>query len=313
MSSDQVEAVVAAFRSMTANWQAGVITEKIRRDVDALYQAFPADVPHKIRELTIGGVPSVEVFPEAASGTSVLYLHGGGYSSGSSVSHAPIAARIAHASGARVIVIDYRLVPEHRFPAAHDDALAAYQGLLDSGVAPAGLAVAGDSSGGGMALALLQTCRNRKLPLPACGVLMSPWADLACNGASYISNAERDPISSRGMACAMAKAYLGDALSPVDPLVSPVYGSFAGLPPLLVDAGDREIFLDDARQIAAAAGAAGVDVTFTDWPDMIHVWHLFASRIDEGRAAIDRIGMFLRTHLEPVRRREVSHSALRIG
>ena len=202
-----------------------------------------------------GGVDGEWMSPaNAPKDKAILYFHGGGFRIGSVASHRDLIAQIAVASGCRVLAINYRLAPEHRFPAARDDALAAYDWMLGQGLKPANIAFAGDSAGGNLALAAMLALRERKRPLPAAAVLMSPWTDLAATGASYVSRAEADPIHQRAMILALAKNYLGGEGDPRDPLVSPLYADLAGLPPLLIQVGDRETgpgrFRDAGRQSA---------------------------------------------------------------
>jgi acetyl esterase/lipase len=243
------------------------------------------------------GVPAEWVSaPGAAADRAVLYLHGGGYVLGSIDTHRELAARISQASGARCLVIDYRLGPEHRFPAAVDDAVAAYRFLLDCGYAPGKLAIAGDSAGGGLTVATLLALRDAKLPLPATGVCISPWVDLTGTSQSMTTKAAEDPMVQREPLLVLAKHYLGGA-DPETPLASPLFADLRGLPPLLVQVGSAETLLDDSTQLAERARKAGVEVELEVWPDMIHVWHAFAALLPEGREGIERIGQHLRKRL----------------
>jgi acetyl esterase/lipase len=244
-----------------------------------------------------GGVDGEWIAPaDAPPDKAILYLHGGGFRVGSVASHRDLIARIAAASGCRVLAINYRLAPEHRFPAALDDTLAAYGWMLDQGLQPINIAFAGDSAGGNLVLAAMLSLRDRRLPLPAAGLVMSPWTDLAATGSSYISRAEADPIHQRPMILALAKNYLGEQGDPCDPLVSPLYANLEGLPPLLIQVGDRETVLDDSTMFAEKARAAGVDTELQIWDGMIHVFPMF-SEIPEAREAIASIAKFLHRHL----------------
>ena len=196
-----------------------------------------------------------------------------------------------------MLAINYRLAPEHRFPAALDDALAAYGWMLDQGLKPGNVAFAGDSAGGNLVLAAMLALRERGLPLPVSAVLMSPWTDLAATGASYVSRAEADPIHQRAMILALAKNYLGGQGDPCDPLVSPLYADLGGLPPLLIQVGDRETVLDDSVMFADLARAAGVDVHLEVWDGMIHVFQMFGAELSEAHQAIASIAQFLNRHL----------------
>jgi monoterpene epsilon-lactone hydrolase len=204
--------------------------------------------------------------------------------------------RLSLATSMRVLGLNYRLAPEHPFPAAVDDVAAAYRWLLDSGIAPARIAIAGDSAGGGLALATTIATRDAGLPLPGAVVSLSPWVDLALTGASMDAKAGDDPIVSREMLLRWAKLYLGDHDART-PLASPLYASLHALPPLLIQVGASEVLLDDATRLAERASTGGVDTTLEVWPEMIHVWQAFAAILPEGRQAIARIGEFVRMHL----------------
>ncbi len=230
----------------------------------------------------------------ARSDAAVLYLHGGGYVIGSMRSHRHLAGAIAVAAGMPVLMLDYRLAPENPFPAAVDDALAAYRWLLDQDYAPERLVAAGDSAGGGLAVAMMVTAREAGLPLPAAGVCLSPWTNLACDGDTYASKAETDPIINQDGALQWAKAYLGEA-DPTTPLASPIHADLAGLPPLLIHVGSEEVLLDDAVRLEKRARDAGVETALEVWEDMIHVWHWFAPMLSEGRDAIEKVGEFIKT------------------
>jgi epsilon-lactone hydrolase len=234
--------------------------------------------------------------PGVLDDAAVLYLHGGGYVIGSPRSHRHLAAAIGRAAGTPTLLLDYRLAPEHPFPAAVDDAVAAYQWLLARGFPSGRLVVAGDSAGGGLTVALLLALRERGIPRPAGGVCISPWVDLTCSGASYTTKAGTDPIVTRDGVTAMAQAYAGTG-DFKGPLVSPLFADLRGLPPLLVQVGSEEVLLDDAVGLSARARAAGVDVTLEEWPAMIHVWHWFLPMLDEAERAIATIGGFVRTRI----------------
>jgi epsilon-lactone hydrolase len=232
----------------------------------------------------------------ADAGTVVLYLHGGGYVMGSLATHRKLAGDVSRAAGARVLLLDYRLAPEAPYPAAVDDAVAAYRWLLAGGVEPEAIAVAGDSAGGGLTVATLLALRDRGLPLPGAGVAISPWADLTLEAASLDGLAERDPVVRGGDLKRYRDWYL-DGTDPRHPGASPAHADLAGLPPLLVHVGEAEVLLDDAVLLAESGRRDGVDVTLEAWPDMVHVWHVFAGRVPESTAAVDRIGAFLRARL----------------
>src|SRR5499426_150991 len=231
--------------------------------------------------------------PGARADAVVLYFHGGGYAIGSPRSHRHLAAAIARAAGTRALLLDYRLAPEHPFPAALEDAVAAYQWLLAQGIASERVVVAGDSAGGGLTLATLLVLRDRGLPRPAAAVCISPWVDLTNSGESYVTKADVDPIVTRDGIEGMTQAYVGGGDRKA-PLISPLYADLRDLPPLLVQVGSDEVLLDDARGLGQRAKAAGVDVTVEEWPSMVHVWHWFLPMLDEAQRAIDVIGRFVR-------------------
>lgn len=244
--------------------------------------------------LTANGVPGEWIIP-AGAGTErvILYLHGGAYNAGSARSHRALAANIAYAARGRALTIDYRLAPEHPYPAALEDALAAYQWLLDKNIPPKQIAVAGDSAGGGLTIALLVALRERGLPMPASAVVLSPWTDLSASGESWQTNAEADYVINAGKLLASAQLYLGEADARA-PLASPLYADLHGLPPLLIQVGSDEILLSDSIHLAERARKDGVDITLEVWEGMQHVWHFAASILPEARQAIERVGKFVR-------------------
>ncbi len=272
-----------------------------RAQYDRAERAFPTPADVVVTRVTVSEVHAEWLSsPSARDGIVVLYLHGGGYVLGSPRSHRHLAAAVAAAAGAAALLLDYRLAPEHPFPAAVNDALAAYRWLLTTGYAPARLAVAGDSAGGGLTIATLLSLRDAGLSLPAAGVCISPWVDLTCGGASYATKADVDPIVKLAGIDEMAKTYLG-GVDPRTPLASPLYAELRGLPPLLIQVGSDEILLDDAVQLAERARAAGVDAMLEVWDRMVHVWHWFLPMLDDAPAAIERIGRFLRARLADTR------------
>jgi acetyl esterase/lipase len=240
----------------------------------------------------LGGVPVEWTRPRDARGV-VYYCHGGGYLVGSPVAYRRFASRLARASHHDVAMIDYRLAPEHPFPAATDDALAGYRALLAAGHDPASIVLAGDSAGGGLALVTLLRIVEAGLALPAAAVLLSPWTDLAATGRSVHENAAADPMLPASRIAEAAAMYAADV--PLEhPWVSPLYGDFAGLPPLLVLVGSTEILRDDAVRIAERARAAGVDAELQVWRNAPHVFPVFADILPEGRRAVHHIADFVK-------------------
>jgi acetyl esterase/lipase len=266
-----------------------------RAGFEQLTAMFPLPADIKTTPVDAAGVPAEWIEAPGGSHTrAVLYLHGGGYVIGSIATHRELCGRIGRAAGARVLAIDYRLAPEHPFPAAVDDAVAAYGWLLQQGLAPEGIAIAGDSAGGGLTAATLVALRDRGARLPAAGILLSPWTDLAMTGESLRTRATLDPLIPGGQGVtSMAQQYLAGA-DPKTPLASPLYADLGGLPPLLIQVGTSEVLFDDAIRLDARARSAGVAVTLEPWNDMVHVFQLFAGMLPEGQQAIERIGSFVK-------------------
>jgi len=247
-----------------------------------------------VERLVVAGTPAEWLrAPLADANHVLLYLHGGGYVMGSPHTHRALAGELSRATQARVLVPDYRLAPEAPFPAAVDDAVAVYAALLDEGYPPDRLAIAGDSAGGGLTVATLFALRHRQLPLPRAAVCISPWSDLRCSNASYLTRADADPMVNVEDIEFMAGTYLNGA-DPNSPLASPNRADLRGLPSLLIQVGRDEVLLDDALVLHEAARSAGVESTLEIWDDMIHVWHAFHPMLPEARTAITRVGEFLR-------------------
>jgi len=228
---------------------------------------------------------------------AVLHLHGGAYTMGSCNTHRALAARIALASHTAVLLPEFRLAPENPFPTSLDDSMAVYCWLIDRGISPQKIIITGDSSGGGLAIALSVLLRDKGVPLPAALVCLSPWADLELTGESLTTRAKVDPICSLEESRFHAIRYVGKENARA-PLISPIYADLHGLPPLLIQVGDKEILLSDSLRLAERAREAGVDTELVVWDGMWHVWHLFAWYVPEGQRAIDKIGTFIRKQLD---------------
>jgi epsilon-lactone hydrolase len=258
-------------------------------------QPLPADVI--VTAATLGGVPVAEVTVDGVEPRHVvLYFHGGVYVLGDAVQAAGLAAQIGRRTRAKVISVDYRLAPEHPYPAAVDDALAAYQALLDNGTAPSDIAFAGESAGGGLAIATLVNARDHGLPLPAAAYVMSPYADLTLAGTTMDTKADADPLLSREN----LQARIPDYTAGHDPalgLISPVFADLTGLPPLIMQAGSHEVLLDDAVRLARQAATADVQVTLDITPQVPHVFQAYYAILDEAAAALDRAGQLLSAQL----------------
>lgn len=257
--------------------------------------ALPDDVT--VEEVDAGGVPGELITPaDSAEKVGVLYLHGGGYVLGGTDSHRSMVAQLVRRLGAPALLIDYRLAPEHAFPAAIDDAIDAYLWFREHLGEGAKVAIAGDSAGGGLAAATLLALKQRELPQPVAAVALSPWVDLEMMGESMALNDEVDVMVGRDNLTWMAEHYLAGQ-DPRDPLASPIHGEFEGCAPLLIHVGTRETLLDDAHRLAERARSHGVDVHLHEGQEMIHVWHFFAGTIPEADESLQDVADFLCRHL----------------
>lgn len=227
---------------------------------------------------------------------ALLHLHGGGFNAGSCKTHRELAARLSLATHLPVLLVDYRLAPEHPFPAGLHDTIAVYRWLLDQGTQPADVVIAGDSAGANLALAALVQLRDNGASLPAAAALLSPMLDLTLSGPSTTTRAHLDPLVTQAALARAVNLYLGDH-DPKDALASPVYADLQHLPPMLIQVGDHELLLSDALLLAERAQAAAVDVKLEVWPEMWHVWHAFAAQLPEGQAALDQVGAYVRGKL----------------
>lgn len=265
--------------------------------------------PVHIDGVTVDGRQAEWLVPENPMEDAViLYLVGGGYVSGSVADHRALVAKMTKGSGVTTLLFDHRLAPEDPFPAPLDDALTAYQWLLDRGFKPSSIVIAGDSAGGGLCLATLLALRDQNLPLPTAGVAMSPWTDLALTGESHQTK-KYSAVDTLGMAEVCSKYYAGD-YDPRHPWISPLYGELAGLPPLFISVGTNETLLDDSTRFAAKAEAAQVDVTLLVGKDMIHVYPLLAPLFPEATQALDAICAFIREQLARAEQREAESREL---
>lgn len=279
----------------TYDWDAPV--EKQRAMVDKNAGMIKAPKEMAVERAVAGGVPGEWLsMPGSRADRVLLHFHGGGYAMGSCVTHRGMVARLAGACGGRAFLPEYRLAPENPFPAALEDALAAYRGLLQTGIMPQNIIISGDSAGGGLAVATLVSLRDGGLPQPAAAVCLSPWTDLALTGESLTIRAKADPWLVRRAAEIQAAYYCGNN-DPRNPLISPLYADLRGLPPLLIQVGEDEILLSDSTRLVERAREAGVDVTLDIWPGMWHVWHCLAPKLPEASRAIEQAGQFIRNRL----------------
>jgi acetyl esterase/lipase len=249
------------------------------RGITARAPAYPKPDDITWEAINAGGVPAEWVVPDDCEpGRVIVYFHGGGYSTGTIHANRGLCSHIARAARARVLSVDYRLAPEHRFPAAVDDAVAAYRFVVSEGYAPENVALGGDSSGAGLVLGTLVALRDGGEPLPGTAICLCPWTDLTLSGATVDAKRDEDPM--------------------VRASILALFADLTGLPPLLVQVGSAELLLDDSRRFAKRAEDAGVDVTLEIWDDMIHVWHSFADLLPEGREAVARIGSYVDERLK---------------
>jgi acetyl esterase/lipase len=291
VSTEQRESLDAILRQSA--FPPGADVEEQRRQLRELLSAQPLPAEVTVTPATLGGVPTAEITVDGIEPRHVvLYFHGGVYVMGDAALAADLASQVGRRAQARVISVDYRLAPEHPYPAAVDDALAAYAALLDDGIAPSSIAFAGESAGGGLAIATLVNARDHALPLPAAALVMSPYVDLTLAGTTMETRRDADPLLSREA----LQARVGDYTSGQDAalgLISPLFADLAGLPALIIQAGTHEVLLDDALRLAERAAAADVEVTLDITPGVPHVFQAYHAILDEAAAALDRAGQFL--------------------
>ena len=295
MSQQQRDALDQLLRDAPLDLGGDVAEQRVI--FEEMMAAIPSPADVTTSSGSLGGIPVVNVEVAGADHASVIfYLHGGAYAIGTAASSVGLASDLARRAGARLVTVDYRLAPEHPNPAAIDDAVAAYRGLLDTGVAASAIAIAGESAGAGLAAATLVALKHAGLPQPSGAVLMSPWADLTLSGDSISAKAAVDPALTPEGLRRRAVDYVpaGDRAAE---LVSPIFADLTGLPPLLIQAGSHEILLDDATRLAARAATADVAVRLEVTPGVPHVFQGFAAMLDEGDAALISAGEFLRAHL----------------
>ena len=286
-----VRALLAARQTAPGATPPTVAERRAAMDAGGEIGAMPAGSFHE--PATIGGVKCERIVPQGAiAGRMLLYLHGGAYTAGSPRSHRPLVARLADVANTVAVAADYRMGPEHRFPAAVEDAVAVYRAVLEAGTEPGKLIVAGDSAGGGLALALALALKAEDLPQPAGFFVISPWADLTQSGASYRTKADTDPMITKAGLDNNALMYLG-GLDAHDPLASPVFGAFEGVAPVLIQTWSEEALLSDSLTMADVLAHARVHVRLEVWPEMIHVFHAWGGGLQAARRAIKLAGAWM--------------------
>jgi epsilon-lactone hydrolase len=298
LSDEPLDQVIAAYKQAAARLANAKNVEDWRASIaDGTEKLIAVDDDIKVLPVDAGGVSAEWVIPPNVNADRVLmYLHGGGYIMCSARFHRGLVARLARAAGVKALNVDYRLAPEHPYPAAVNDATAAYRWLISQDVKPDHIVMAGDSAGGGLTLATLVHLRDTGVPLPSAAICISPWVDLAMTGHTMSTNSKADPYVQKEQLLFMARNYLRDT-DPRTPLASPLYADLRGLPPLLIHVGSAETLLSDATRIAERAGSADVNVTLEIWKDMVHGWHIFAPILPDGQKAIDRVGDFIKTNI----------------
>ncbi len=295
MSTEQRENLEAILRQSA--FPGDIDINEQRRLLRELISAQPLPADVTVTAGALGGVPTAEITIDGIEPRHVvLYFHGGVYVLGDAFQSADLASQVGRRTGAKVISVDYRLAPENPYPAAVDDALATYEALLQNGTAPADIVLAGESAGGGLAVATLVNARDRGLPLPAAAFVMSPYADLTLAGTTMETKAEVDPLMSFENLQARVPDYTSGQNAALG-LISPIFADLSGLPPLVIQAGSHEVLLDDAVRLARQAAVADVEVTLDITPGVPHVFQAYSAILDEGAAALDRAGQLLSTHL----------------
>jgi acetyl esterase/lipase len=289
---------IATIRALLSSKPRPVGWAARRQRLDEIGSVWPVASDVTLAPVDVNGIAGEwSTVPGSDSSRALLFLHGGGYCSGSIVSHRRMVSEAGRAARVRTLAIAYRLAPENPFPAAFDDALNAWHFLRGHGIAAEHIAIGGDSAGGGLSLAVALKLRNIKEQLPACLWLVSPWTDLTMSGSTLATKDAVDPLIHKGYLCELADAYLGRAADRKEPSVSPLFAELTGMPPMLIQVGSAETLLDDSVRLAAAAGQADVRVSLEIWPHMIHAWHLWNARLEPGREALGSAGTFMREHL----------------
>lgn len=298
MSKTQRATIDALMRQ--APFDGSLPPERLRKDFEAQMTSGPAPAGVSVTPSVLGGRPALTVEPEGspAAGT-IVYFHGGAWVFGSPAAALQLTAALVRRTGVRAVSVDYRLAPEHPFPAAVEDGLAAYRDLLDQGVAAGRIVLAGESAGGGLSITTLLAAREAGLPMPAAAVAFSPGLDTTLSGASMTTKHDTDPLFTRAELATVFTHYLAGQ-DPHQPLLSPaLHADLTGLPPLLLQAGSHEVLLDDSTRFAARATAAGVDVQLDVTADVPHVFQAFEGLLDEAEAALDRAARFITDALAP--------------
>jgi monoterpene epsilon-lactone hydrolase len=289
---------IQAIRALLSSKPRPVGWPERRKRLDDVGSVWPLADDVKVTAVDVSGLPGEwSIVPGSDPSRVLMFFHGGGYCSGSIVSHRRLVTEAGRAAGARTLAIAYRLAPEHPFPAGYDDALTAWRFLRDQNIPAPHIAIGGDSAGAGLTVALISRLSDAREELPGCAWLISPWTDLTMSGSTLSSNEAVDPLIHKQYLIELADAYLPAGMNRKDPRVSPLYADLNGFPALLIQVGSDETLLNDATRFAAVAGAADVRVTLEIWPHMIHAWPLWNAHLDAGRRALANAGAFIKQHL----------------
>jgi epsilon-lactone hydrolase len=294
MAKDEIEAI----RALLSAKPRPVRWPERRKRLDEVGSVWPVADDVELTAADVNGVPGEwSIVPGSDPSRVLMFFHGGGYCSGSILSHRRLVTEAGRAAGVRTLAIAYRLAPEHPFPAAYDDILTAWRFLRKHDIPAARIAIGGDSAGAGLAVALISCLRDAREELPACAWLVSPWTDLTMSGATLATKAAVDPLIHKEYLNELAEAYLPAGMDRKDPRVSPLYADLRNFPPMLIQVGSAETLLDDATRLAAVAGSADVHVTLEIWPYMIHAWPLWNAHLEPGRRALAGAGEFIHDHI----------------
>jgi monoterpene epsilon-lactone hydrolase len=289
---------IDAIRTLLSSKPRPVGWPERRKRLDDVGSVWPVADDVKLTAVDVSGVPGEwSIVPGSDPSRVLMFFHGGGYCSGSILSHRRLVTEAGRAARVRTLAIVYRLAPEHPFHAAYDDALTAWRFLRNQGIFSAHIAIGGDSAGAGLTVALISRLHDAHEELPGCAWLVSPWTDLTMSGSTLTSKDAIDPLMHKTYLNELADAYLPAGMDRKDPRVSPLYADLRGFPPVLIQVGSAETLLDDATRFAAVAGAADVRVTLEIWPQMIHAWPLWNAHLEPGRRALASAGAFIREHL----------------
>jgi epsilon-lactone hydrolase len=294
VAQNEIEAV----RALLSSKPRPVGWPERRKRIEEVGAVWPVADDVKLTAVDVTGMAGeYSAVPGSDLSRVLMFFHGGGYCSGSIVSHRRFVTEAGRAARARTLAIDYRLAPEHRFPAAFDDALTAWRFLRSEGIAAEQIAIGGDSAGAGLGLTLISRLRDAREQLPACAWLISPWVDLTLSGSTLDTEAAIDPLIHKEYLSQLAENYVPAGMDRNDPRVSPLYADFENFPPMLIQVGSDETLLDDATRLATRAGAADVAVTLEVWPHMIHAWPLWNAHLEDGRRALAHAGEFIQSHV----------------